>query len=70
MPFPSRRWLLPAALLFVVPVAQGRGQGTTPVAPSDPVYRDVDRLAQLGVLDAVVLGQRPWSLREQSRIAA
>ena len=66
---PSRRWLLPAALLLLLPAARAAGQGTTPVAPSDPVYRDVDRLAQLGVLDSLVLGQRPWSRRELARIA-
>ena len=56
--------------MFLVPAASAVGQGTAPVAPSDPVYRDVDRLAQLGVLDAVILGQRPYSRRELSRIAA
>lgn len=66
----SRRWLLPAALMLLVPAARAVGQGTTPVAPSDPVYRDVDRLAQLGLLDSVILGQRPYSRRELSRIAA
>jgi hypothetical protein len=66
---PLRRWLLPALLLILVPVARAPGQGTTPVPPSDPVYRDVDRLAQLGLLDSAIVGQRPWSRRELARIA-
>jgi hypothetical protein len=56
--------------MLMMPAARAAGQGTTPVAPSDPVYRDVDRLARLGVLDSVILGQRPYSRRELSRIAA
>jgi hypothetical protein len=64
-----RRWLLPAALMLLVPAAHAAGQGTTPVAPSDPAYRDVDRLAELGVLDSVIVGQRPYSRRELARIA-
>jgi hypothetical protein len=67
--FRSRRWVLPAVLLLV-PGARAVGQGgTAPVPPSDPVYRDVDRLAELGVLDTVLLGQRPYSRRELARIA-
>jgi hypothetical protein len=62
--------LLPVTLLLLMPAARAAGQGTTPVAPSDPVYRDVDRLAHLGVLDSAVLGQRSYSRRELSRIAA
>lgn len=68
--FCSRRWRLAAALVLLVPVARAAGQGTTPVAPSDPAYRDVDRLAQLGMLDTVILGQRPYSRRELARIVA
>jgi hypothetical protein len=64
----SRRWFLPAAFMFLMPAARAAGQGTAPVAPSDPVYRDVDRLAQLGLLDSVILGQRPYSRRELARI--
>lgn len=56
--------------MLLMPAARAAGQGTTPVAPSDPAYRDVDRLAQLGLLDSVILGQRPYSRREMSRITA
>lgn len=55
--------------MLLVPAAAAAGQGTAPVSPSDPAYRDVDRLAQLGLLDSVILGQRPYSRRELSRIA-
>ncbi len=62
--------MLPAILLLLVPGARAAGQGgTAPVGPSDPVYRDVDRLARLGVLDSVVLVPRPYSRRELLRIA-
>ncbi len=64
-----RRWSLPAALMLLMPAAHAAGQGTTPVAPADPVYRDIDRLAELGVLDSLILGQRPYSRRELSRLA-
>jgi len=68
-------WLLSAAAVAVSAVELPAQQevpmrGTTPVAPTDPVYRDVDRLAQLGLLDGVILGQRPYSRRELARIAA
>lgn len=56
--------------MLLVPAAHAAAQGTAPVAPSDPVYRDIDRLAQLGVLDSVILAQRPYSRRELARIAA
>jgi len=64
-----RRWSLPALFVLLVPVGRATGQGTTPVAPSDPVYRDVDRLAQLGLLDSTIVGQRPYSRRELARLA-
>jgi len=64
------RWLLPASLMLLVPAAHANGQGTALVAPSEPVYRDIDRLAQLGALDSVILAQRPYSRRELARITA
>lgn len=51
-------------------MAYARGQGTTPVPSADPAYRDVDRLAELGLLDSAVLGERPYSRRELARLAA
>ncbi|MFI5256016.1 MAG: capsule assembly Wzi family protein [Gemmatimonadales bacterium] len=59
-----------AALVAVMPVAAATAQGTASVAPSDLVYRDVDRLVAIGLLDSVIVGQRPYSRRELARIAA
>ena len=62
------RALLLAALLL----ASGtrlHGQGTGLVASSDLVYADIEWLADLGVLDSLVIGQRPYSRREIARIA-
>ena len=55
-------------MLVVAPAARAAAQGTTPVPSADPAYRDIDRLAQLGVLDSVILGERPWSRREFARV--
>jgi hypothetical protein len=44
-----------------------QGTGTLPL--DDLVYHDIERLANLGVLDSVLLGQRPYSRREVARIA-
>jgi hypothetical protein len=46
-----------------------RAQGTGLVPPSDLAYVDIDRLGELGVLDSVIIGQRPYSRREIARIA-
>ena len=62
--------LLAIFLLTTAPLARAAGQGTAPVPPSDLAYRDVDRLAALGLLDTVIVGQRPYSRRELARIAA
>lgn len=63
---------LRAAALLVALVAGARGagaQGTALVLPSDPAYRDLDRLGALGALDSAVVGQRPHSRREIARLA-
>lgn len=36
--------------------------------PTDLAYHDLDRLSELGVLDSVIMGQRPYSRREIGRI--
>ncbi len=43
-------------------------QGTTLVPPTDLAYADVNRLSELGVLDSMISGQRPYSRREFGRI--
>ena len=55
-----------AALAFTSAAAQA--QGTATVLPSDEMYADLDRLSELGFLDSVVIGQRPYSRREIGRI--
>jgi hypothetical protein len=54
------------ALAFVAPCAVAQGTATLP--PSDLAYRDLDRLSELGFLDSVIVGQRPYSRREIGRI--
>ena len=59
-----------AALLLTCTVSFAlRAQGTGLVASSELVYADIERLSELGALDSVVLGQRPYSRREIARIA-
>jgi hypothetical protein len=60
-----------AALLLLcaaMPFAGARAQESAIVPLSDPAYLDVDRLAALGALDSVIIGQRPYSRREMARI--
>jgi len=45
-----------------------RAQASPPIDPLERVYRDVERLAAIGVIDDVVLGQRPFSRREIIRL--
>lgn len=69
----SARALASLALLAVAGVAARpaalAAQGTALVAITDPVYHDIDRLVELGVVDGVIVGQRPYSHREIARIA-
>jgi hypothetical protein len=67
---PLRRRVLAAALAFVplAAPARVRAQGTATLPPFDLAYRDLDRLSELGFLDSVVIGQRPYSRREIGRI--
>jgi hypothetical protein len=66
LPSRSRRLALGIALLCTVHVASA--QGAAPVPPTDLAYQDIDRLAELGVLDSLIIGQRPYSRREFVRI--
>lgn len=58
--------LAAAALVLALPSV--RAQGTATLPPSDLAYRDIDRLSELGFLDSVIVGQRPYSRREIGRI--
>jgi hypothetical protein len=55
-------------LLLCVVAPRVHAQGTAIVPPGDLAYADVDRLAELGMLDSVIIGQRPYSRREFTRI--
>ena len=39
------------------------------VPPTDAAYADIDRLVELGAVDSIIIGQRPYSRREIARIA-
>lgn len=58
-----------AMILATVLALPASGQGTGIVPSGDLVYADIDRLSELGVLDSVIMGQRPFSRREIARIA-
>lgn len=38
------------------------------VEPGDPAYTDIDRLVELGLIDSVIVGQRPYSRGEIARL--
>lgn len=65
---PVRIVALVVLALIVVLAPSSRGQGTATLPPSDLAYADIDRLSELGFLDSVVIGQRPYSRREIGRI--
>lgn len=44
------------------------GQASVNVPVSDPVYRDIDKLVAHGLVDKIIMGQRPFSRREVARI--
>ena len=59
--------LLSGLCLLLVPSLHAQGTGL--VLPGDLIYTDIERLAELGVLDSTILGQRPYSRRAIARIA-
>jgi hypothetical protein len=68
IPFSARARGAAALLLIVLSARGAKAQGTAPVPPTDLAYADIDRLSELGVLDSVIIGQRPYSRREIGRI--
>jgi hypothetical protein len=67
---PGRLWYSSAVLCLLVLAAAPLGaQGTAIVPLGDHVYGELDRLSELGLLDSVIVGQRPYSRRELARIA-
>ncbi len=59
----------PAILLVGVATSPAYGQASASVPAGDPIYRDVDRLIDAGLVDTVIVGQRPYSQREIVRLA-
>lgn len=74
----TTRRVLAATVAVLMLAASGAGaqshdqpRSATPlVGPTDAVYHDVDRLRTAGLLPAVLMGQRPFSISELSRLAA
>ncbi|MEP6989953.1 MAG: capsule assembly Wzi family protein [bacterium] len=64
---PTSAITIVAALLLSASTLHAQGTGLVPSC--DLVYAGIERLAELGVLDSVVIGQRPYSRREIARIA-
>jgi hypothetical protein len=56
------------ATLLMVATPRLCAQGTATVPPGDLVYMDLDRLNELGLLDSVIVAQRPYSRRDIGRI--
>lgn len=54
-------------ILLVCPLAL-RAQATPTIDPLDRVYADIERLAAIGLIDRVIIGQRPYSEREVARL--
>src|SRR6185295_4619406 len=61
-----RGWLM---ALVVVTLCPNAGAQSTPlVPPSSGVYRDIERLAAVGLIDTLIVGVRPFSEREVVRL--
>ena len=56
------------AMVLCLPMP-GRAQGTVTVNVDDPLYREVDRLIDDGLVTHVIVGQRPYSRRMLASIA-
>ena len=54
------------AMALCIP-ALGRTQGTVTVRVDNPLYRDVDRLIDDGLVTDAIVGQRPYSRRALAR---
>lgn len=63
-----RRTAASLLLCGAMPLAHANAQAAATVPLNDPAYLDVDRLAALGALDSLIVGQRPYSRREMARI--
>ncbi len=66
--FVRRPHLAVLVLLLLGGTGSAGAQGTGVVPSGDPAYAALDHLAELGVLDSIIAGQRPYSRREVARI--
>jgi hypothetical protein len=64
----SVRWRWLVGLALVALTSSVHAQGPAAVATDDPAYGQVARLARAGLVDTVLLGQRPYSRREFARL--
>ncbi len=69
MPILTASRLAFVAALLATQSVPAFAQNTALVPASNLVYSDIDRLSELGVLDSIIIGQRPYSRREIARIA-
>ena len=60
--------LFPISLALVFLSSAARGQASRFVAPSARVYRDIERLADAGLIDTILVGVRPYSACEIVRL--
>ena len=56
--------------LLALPAPALRAQSSASVDPADPIYRAIDLFIAEGLIDSVVVGQRPYSRREVARLVA
>jgi hypothetical protein len=63
-----RRAIACAVTALALAGVHAQAQGTATIPPSDEAYADFDRLSELGFLDSVIIGQRPYSRREIGRV--
>jgi Capsule assembly protein Wzi len=52
----------------VLAASAASAQGTATARPDDPIYRDIDRLIDAGLIDTVIVGQRPYSWATVGRL--
>ena len=63
--------MIRSALLITILICSSAtlgSQATARVAPTERVYRDIERLAAAGLIDTLILGARPFSEREVVRL--
>ena len=65
--------LLPVCLpvtLLLTPPGEGAAQATPQLQPLDAVHQDLDRLRAWGLIDTVLVGQRPYTRHQAALLTA